>query len=397
MTYDAFGRMVENNNGVWEFVYPPAGGSLLAAMGGQTLQYGYVPLPTGGNAIYQGSSLNYYTHPDWLGSPRLLSTPSRATWNPGLAYAPFGEEYTVAGAPWIQFTGVSDSFTVEDNQNETGTLDDFMYRRYNPTQGRWISPDPAGLAAVDPGNPQSWNRYAYVVNSPLTQVDPSGLQGMFAGFSGTGLCNIYPTSKPCVMGQLQTEFNTFSGDLTLQQQEAIYLSRLNLTLNTPPPGVWVAAGGDFAGSGCLRQADGDAVWCPKVGSSMFPPTEFTNNGNFPTIGPSQTQSPAPKEGCTKAALWAGAKAAFNDFFTPPGADPIDDVGDALRDENVQRAGVGVLYSAATAARFLVPVADIAADAIPVAGQVLLVIQGGKALWEGGKAYKESIDQCYGDN
>jgi hypothetical protein len=71
------------------------------------------------------------------------------------------------------------------------------------------------------------------------------------------------------------------------------------------------------------------------------------------------------------------------------------VGDALRDENVQRAGVGVLYTAATAARFLVPVADIAADAIPVAGQVLLVIQGGKALWEGGKAYKESIDQCYG--
>jgi len=37
------------------------------------------------------------------------------------------------------------------------------------------SPDPAGLAAVDPSNPQSWNRYAYVMNDPLDWVDPSGL------------------------------------------------------------------------------------------------------------------------------------------------------------------------------------------------------------------------------
>ena len=28
--------------------------------------------------------------------------------------------------------------------------------------GRWLSPDPAGLSAVDPSNPQSWNRYVYV-------------------------------------------------------------------------------------------------------------------------------------------------------------------------------------------------------------------------------------------
>ena len=38
-----------------------------------------------------------------------------------------------------------------------------------------MHPDPAGLAAVDPSNPQSWNRYAYVMNNPLMYVDPSGL------------------------------------------------------------------------------------------------------------------------------------------------------------------------------------------------------------------------------
>jgi hypothetical protein len=41
----------------------------------------------------------------------------------------------------------------------------------------------AGLgasAAVDPANPQSWNRYAYVRNNPLGLIDPSGLFPFFA-------------------------------------------------------------------------------------------------------------------------------------------------------------------------------------------------------------------------
>ena len=36
-------------------------------------------------------------------------------------------------------------------------------------------PDPAGLAAVDITNPQTWNRYAYVANNPLNAIDPLGL------------------------------------------------------------------------------------------------------------------------------------------------------------------------------------------------------------------------------
>jgi hypothetical protein len=40
--------------------------------------------------------------------------------------------------------------------------------------GRWLSPDPYD-GSYDGSNPQSFNRYTYVMNNPLAAVDPSGL------------------------------------------------------------------------------------------------------------------------------------------------------------------------------------------------------------------------------
>lgn len=54
-------------------------------------------------------------------------------------------------------------------------LYDVPAREYG-VQGRWPSPDPAGIAAVVPTDPQTWNRYAYLRNSPLNLLDPSGLE-----------------------------------------------------------------------------------------------------------------------------------------------------------------------------------------------------------------------------
>ncbi|MCC0097614.1 DNA/RNA non-specific endonuclease [Streptomyces flavotricini] len=44
-------------------------------------------------------------------------------------------------------------------------------REYDPTTGRFISPDPL----IDANNPQQWNAYAYSNNSPINASDPSGL------------------------------------------------------------------------------------------------------------------------------------------------------------------------------------------------------------------------------
>ncbi len=166
LTFDALDRMVEQNrSGAYtEIVYGPGGGKL-ALMNGQTLTRAFVPLPGKASSVYTNSGLDHYRHSDWLGSTRLTSSPSR-NYVSSLAYAPYGETYASSGTPDSSFTGM--------NQDTVSTDYDFKYREYS-IQGRWPSPDPAGLVAVNPANPQSWNRYSYVVNNPLDLTDMGGL------------------------------------------------------------------------------------------------------------------------------------------------------------------------------------------------------------------------------
>ena len=167
LTYDALGRMVEKavSAAYTQMVYSPMGGKL-ALMNGQTLSKAFVPLPGGATVVYTASGIAYYRHSDWLGGSRVASTPSRTKYY-DVAYAPFGESYAGSGTTDLSFTG--------QNQDAVGGHDDFLFRELNPVHGRWISPDPAGAAAVNPNDPQSWNRYAYVANHPLDSVDPLGL------------------------------------------------------------------------------------------------------------------------------------------------------------------------------------------------------------------------------
>jgi RHS repeat-associated protein len=49
------------------------------------------------------------------------------------------------------------------------------HRQYSTNLGRWQSPD-LYSGSYDLTNPQSFNRYAYVLNDPANLVDPSGLE-----------------------------------------------------------------------------------------------------------------------------------------------------------------------------------------------------------------------------
>ncbi|HXR97687.1 MAG TPA: RHS repeat-associated core domain-containing protein [Terriglobales bacterium] len=170
VTFDALGRAVES--GGHEFLYGP-GGSKLAVMSGQALVRADVPLPGGATAVYGPSGLlQYYRHADGLGSARLSSDTSGHVVSSDI-YAPFGWDETSAGAGYQSFTGKKQDI---DTAHSGGQYD-FPAREYNPLQGRWWTPDPAGSAAMNPQNPQTFNRYGYVSGMPTQAVDSLGFCG----------------------------------------------------------------------------------------------------------------------------------------------------------------------------------------------------------------------------
>jgi len=115
---------------------------------------------------------------DQLGTPRMVfdQTGALAT-TKRHDYLPFGEDL-VAGSRattpgYGAADGVRQKFTGYERDGETKL--DFAQARYvSNVQGRFTGPDPFMLSA-DPWQPQSMNRYTYVLNNPLNNTDPLGL------------------------------------------------------------------------------------------------------------------------------------------------------------------------------------------------------------------------------
>lgn len=89
-------------------------------------------------------------------------------------YLPFGEEIFagVGLRTTTQKYSVTDKvrqrFALIERDEATG-LDHTLFRKYESFAGRWTSPDPyAGSMSI--GNPQSFNRYSYVLNDPVNLV-----------------------------------------------------------------------------------------------------------------------------------------------------------------------------------------------------------------------------------
>jgi RHS repeat-associated protein len=79
-------------------------------------------------------------------------------------------EWASGGATFLN----SHKFTGYERDWATN-LDYAKARSYTRYRGRFLQPDPLGVAAADVTNPQSLNRYGYVGNDPVNFVDPSGL------------------------------------------------------------------------------------------------------------------------------------------------------------------------------------------------------------------------------
>ncbi len=106
----------------------------------------------------------YYYHPDHLESTSIV-TDSSGNKVEDVAYEPFGKIIADSGT-----LKVSHLYTGQELDIETG-LYNYNARLYDSESGSFVTPD---TIVPDPANPQSLNRYSYVLNNPIMYTDPSG-------------------------------------------------------------------------------------------------------------------------------------------------------------------------------------------------------------------------------
>jgi RHS repeat-associated protein len=143
----------------------------------------YVYGPTGPIAVYKRSSSGTststaYLATDHLGSTDVITT-TAGVQSVNMSFTPFGERKGADGvtpltaAEETAFKNVTRrGFTFHEHLDEVQLIH-MNGRVYDPAIGRFMSPDPF---VTSPFNGQSFNRYSYVRNNPLSRIDPSGFE-----------------------------------------------------------------------------------------------------------------------------------------------------------------------------------------------------------------------------
>ena len=110
------------------------------------------------------------THTDAIGSIRAVTDVNGLLVAARNDYLPFGEVFSgVSGDPTV----TRRLFSGKERDAESG-FDYFGARYYASGIGRFTATDPVTLISSAQADPQLWNKYAYVRNSPLGHTDPDG-------------------------------------------------------------------------------------------------------------------------------------------------------------------------------------------------------------------------------
>jgi RHS repeat-associated protein len=164
---DAQGRRVRKTHDSVTTDYFYIGATVIAEKKGETWT-DYIFFGGQRVATHEGTSLRYH-HADHLSVRVTTDTAGAKIGEQG--HYPFGEQWyskdgggnTITSGPW-QFTSY---------ERDSESLNDYaIFRTHINRLGRFNRPDPIAGSITDP---QSLNRYAYVLNDPMNFVDPLGL------------------------------------------------------------------------------------------------------------------------------------------------------------------------------------------------------------------------------
>ena len=162
--YDGDGKRVSKSNGKL-YWYGPGSDPIAETdtSGNTTDEYIFFESKRIARRDPNGNIVYYMA--DHLGTSRIVTNASGSILDESDFY-PFGGERVVTAS-----SGNTYKFTGKERDIESN-LDNFGARYNSSSIGRFMSPDPiAGTLA----NPQSLNKYIYVLNNPLALTDPTGM------------------------------------------------------------------------------------------------------------------------------------------------------------------------------------------------------------------------------
>jgi RHS repeat-associated protein len=142
------------------------------------------------------SKAAFYYFADHLGTSRIITQGGQTAPCYDADFYPFGGERT----PVINSCAQKYKFSGKERDSESD-LDNFGARFDSASLGRFMSPD-TGTMHLD--NPQSLNRYSYVLNNPLKYVDPDGKDALPSTVVNT-LTNFYAVVRQ-EMGTLASDY-----------------------------------------------------------------------------------------------------------------------------------------------------------------------------------------------
>ena len=232
-----------------------------------------------------------YLHNDHLGSIAKITNASGSL----IVTLPFETFGARKDSDWLRNTDSTELNTllaglkVHTNRGYTGHehLDrtGFIHmngRLYEPTIGRFMSPDPIVSA---PGYGQSWNRGSYVFNSPLMFTDPSGYRPEIEQYGGRCVAEVsdyeFKWSQPYgCSGDTPIAVNSYAESELIEEVVATAPR-----LNTRP----------------LVGLSPQTRWSQPAGTSLVDPRNFWSGGaSDGRIPARQTQSNADGPTCEEA-------------------------------------------------------------------------------------------------
>jgi RHS repeat-associated protein len=173
-TYDGDGKRVEKSTG--KIYWYGMGSTVLdeTDLTGSTTNSAfneYAFLNGKRTARRDSSNKVFYYFADHLGTSHVIVQSGQTTPCYEADFYPFGGEQS----PYVDTCDQNYKFTGKERDGETG-LDYFGARYYSNGLGRFMSVDPQRIAIRHLLNPQKLNKYSYVLNNPISSVDPDGME-----------------------------------------------------------------------------------------------------------------------------------------------------------------------------------------------------------------------------